>query len=98
MKHIIFPSTIFRQALYIPILNGYNPFAASWSPDGQQIAFTSPVDGDHEIYVVDVTGENIIQLTDNDASDAYPSWSPDGSRIAFCSNRDGNMEIYIMSS
>ncbi len=67
-----------------------------WSPDGSRIAFSSNRDGDSEIYVMDSSGGNVQQLTDNDTQDYSPAWSPDGSRIAFASVREGNWDIYLM--
>jgi len=70
----------------------------AWSPDGTRIAFHSDRDGDMEIYVVSADRSEIVQLTDNEATDVSPTWSPDGTRIAFASNRDGNLEIYAMNA
>ncbi len=39
---------------------------------------------------------NVLQLTDNAASDYEASWSPDGSQIAYNSNLDGDYEICVM--
>ena len=47
---------------------------AAWSPDGTRIAFDSARDGDFEIYVVDVDGTNLRQLTYNDYEDFDPDW------------------------
>jgi hypothetical protein len=70
----------------------------AWSPDGQKIAFESESDGDAEIFVVNVDGTGLQQLTNNEGFlDAYPQWSPDGSQIAFHSDRDGNTEIYVIT-
>ena len=70
----------------------------SWSSDGSRIAFISDRDGDNEIYVMNIDGSGVIQLTDDFASDEDPEWSPDGSRIAFHSDRDGDYEIYVMNA
>ncbi|HIE30347.1 TPA: hypothetical protein EYP66_24065 [Candidatus Poribacteria bacterium] len=63
-----------------------------------QIAFISDRDGNYEIYVMDASGKNQRNLTNNPAADWSAAWSPDGRRIAFHSNRDGNWEIYIMDA
>jgi TolB protein len=52
----------------------------------------------NDIYIVDITGENLQQLTDHPAQDVYPAWSPDGQWIAFQSDRDGDMAIYLMEA
>jgi TolB protein len=62
------------------------------------IAFTSALGGDFEIFVVEPSGQYLLQLTDNDAQDFAPAWTPDGMRIAFHSDRDGNDELYMMSA
>lgn len=63
-----------------------------------KILFQSDRDGDFEIYVMNVDGSELTQLTDNAAADEYPTWSPDGTQIAFTSNRDGNYNIYVMNA
>jgi len=76
--------------------------ALAWSPDGSKIAFSVTEDFEKsEIYVVDITGDNLTQLTANDAYNDNPAWSPDGSQIAFVSNshdQSGYYEIYVMDS
>ena len=52
----------------------------------------------YEIYVMDVDGRNLQNLSNNLDNDKDPSWSPDGKRIAFMSDRDGNYEIYVMDA
>jgi TolB protein len=61
-----------------------------------KIVFQSNRDGDWEIYVMNADGSDIVQFTDNTASDEYPVWSPDGEQIAFISNRDGSYDLYVM--
>ena len=63
-----------------------------------QIAFASDRDGNREIYVMEVDGNNQQNLTNDPNNDASPSWSPDGKRIAFSSDRAGNWEIYVMDA
>ena len=58
----------------------------SWSPDGSKIAFVSlPVEGraNSDVWVIDVDGSNLTQLTHNPGSDGCPVWSPDGTRIIY---------------
>jgi len=70
----------------------------NWSPDGGRIAFTSARDGDAEICVIDSSGANQRQLTNNTAEDYCPLWSPDGQRILFLSDRDGAEHIWLMDA
>ena len=74
---------------------------AAWSPDAKRLAFTIRILGmrnipgvPNDIYVVDITGENLQQLTAHPAPDRHPAWSPDGQWIAFQSERDGDSAIY----
>jgi TolB protein len=66
----------------------------AWSPDGSRIAFMSQQPGasgndpNYDIFVVNVDGSGLRQLTDAPGEEGFPSWSPDGTRIAFSSTRD----------
>jgi WD40 repeat protein len=86
-------------------------FRPAWSPDGQKIAFvraqtccTPTTYAQHQLYVVNQDGTNLVRLTNTvppaGAQSAYneePAWSVDGMRIAFTSNRAGlAWEIYVM--
>lgn len=70
----------------------YVPSGISWSPDGQQIAFSN----DNEIYVMRADGSTRTQLTRNAGRNLDPTWSPDSQHIAFSSDRHGQSGIYIM--
>ena len=63
-----------------------------------RIAFTSPRDGNPEIYLVDPDGGRPTRLTDQTGEDAQPTWSGDGTRIAYVSDREGNRDIWRMSA
>ena len=70
----------------------------SWSPDGRRIAFVSDRDGNDEVYVINVDGSGLRNLTRNPARDGHPAWSSDGRTIGFVSNRGGNRDIYVMNA
>ena len=64
-----------------------------------RIAFTSVIDENSDIYVMNSDGGNQVRLTIDPARDYDPSWSPDGERIVFVSNRERGVEqIYVMDS
>ncbi|MGD9344223.1 MAG: S9 family peptidase [Candidatus Aminicenantes bacterium] len=72
------------------------------SPDGTQILFTRGwVDKMEDrtrsnIWIVDIAGTRIRELTHGNWSDSSPVWSPDGKRIAFLSDRDGTEQIHVL--
>jgi len=66
-------------------------------PNADQILFNSDRDGDQEIYVVNVDGSDLRQLTDNSFFESNPAWSADGQQMAFVSDQDGDWEIYVMN-
>jgi TolB protein len=67
-----------------------------WSHDGKHIVFSARVEGDVEIFSVEVASGRLTRLTNSAGDDADPSWSPDDSHIVFSSTRAGNPDIYTM--
>ncbi len=61
-----------------------------------RVSFTSGRTGNLDIYMIDINGKNLANLTDHPSDDFSPTWSPDGRAFAYVSNRDGNPEIYVM--
>lgn len=57
-----------------------------WSPDGRWLAFTSSrgdTTGRHAVFVVDHSGDHLIQLTEYSVNAQHPVWSPDGTWLLF---------------
>lgn len=66
------------------------------TPDGKSVVFASTQHRHtSDIYIKEIDGQVVTQLTSDPADDVMPSVSPDGSRIAFASNRSGNWDIYV---
>jgi len=68
---------------------------AAFSPDGTHVAFhrDSFVPGNSGIWIKQVGGEQLVQLTSN-VGDHRPVWSPDGRNVAFSRLSDGGRGIY----
>ncbi|MCW8866422.1 MAG: hypothetical protein OQK09_14340 [Colwellia sp.] len=59
---------------------------ASWSPDGNWIAFTGRVDADLEVFVISADGKNKRRLTHHaDGIDYSSVWSNDGKKLLYIS-------------
>jgi Tol biopolymer transport system component len=69
----------------------------SLSPDGQHIAMYRTVDGNSDIWLMEVERGVRERFTMDIAGEVNPVWSPDRRRIAFTSNRDGAYDIYVQS-
>ncbi len=66
-------------------------------PSGKWLAFTSTRHSEHsDIYLQQVDGTSVIQLTSDPADDVQPVFSPDAKHVAFASNRAGNWDLYLM--
>ncbi len=92
---------------------GVDDFAADFSPDGQEIAYTSRgtqssnPEGDSEVYIMnaaDGSGKKNLTSSSTYAGDSYPHFSPDGQKIAYtssgvqASNPEGDYEAYVANA
>jgi Tol biopolymer transport system component len=58
------------------------------SPDGTRLAFHRSVNGNTDIWLLDVRRGVLSRFTSSNEGDFYPLWSPDGGRLVFGTNRD----------
>ncbi len=81
----------------------YYESVSDWSPDGRFLLIESnnPKDNpgqDWEIYVMDLQGNYVARLTDNDVWDVSPRWSPDASKIAYSAFDGQDWDIFVMDA
>ena len=59
-----------------------------FSPDGKRILLAAEIEGNDDIWELDLDSKELKQITEHSAHDRAPAYSPDGSMIAFVSERD----------
>lgn len=79
-----------------------NTMGLYWSPDSKWIGTSYPPNGTTpdeptDVYLISADGNQVINITNDPASDWGLSWSPDSKRVSFCSDRDSNLETYIVN-
>ena len=69
-----------------------------WSPSGEWIVFAGRQAPNHpiDLFLVDITGNQVRQLTADSGNNEDPTWSPDGRFIVFTTTRSGKRQIYVM--
>lgn len=63
-----------------------------WSPDGQQLAFTSNREEKNQIWLLPMAGGEARQLTKQKVGAGAAIWSPDGKKIAYVARVSPNTE------
>ena len=64
------------------------------SPDGRAVTFDRTVNGNRDIWVVELARGAMRRVTSDASAESNGSWSPDGKRLAFTSNRRGAFDLY----
>jgi TolB protein len=70
----------------------------AWSPSGDQIAYTSFMRSNPDLYIAPAGGGRPKKLSSQRGMNTGAAWSPDGSKIAVTLSKDGNPEIYIINA
>jgi serine/threonine protein kinase/Tol biopolymer transport system component len=55
----------------------------TFSPDGRYVAFSDHIDGNQDVYVMDLSTRERVRVTSAPESEGYPLWSPDGGLLAY---------------
>lgn len=63
-----------------------------------EVAFISDRSGAKELYLADVDGGNVRQVTRNKTINEFPSWGPDGDTLLYTSYREDRMPgLFVLS-
>jgi len=68
--------------------------APNISPDGRYVAYDRTIEGNRDVWIMDLVRGGTTRFTTEPAIDGYPVWSSDGSRLAFHSLRKGTFDIW----
>jgi TolB protein len=69
-----------------------------WTPNGEQIIFTSYLKRNPDLYAIDLEGKNLRRFSFYPGLNVAPSWSPDGKRIALMLGMEGKSDIYLIDA
>jgi TolB protein len=72
-------------------------FSPEVSPDGQKVAMILSKGGSPNLYVSDINGGNLRQLTRTRDEDSSPCWKPDSRKICFVC-RSGRAQLQVVSA
>ncbi len=87
----------------IPTVSNADKLEPNLSADGKRVVFevkttTAGVDR-YDVYVANLDGSGVQNLTNEAFADIDPYWSPDGKQIVFGSDREDNRtQVWVMNS
>lgn len=86
-KHVIYASTHLGSADCPPV------------PDRSKYGnkYIWPLYDSYDIFMADLNGNIVKQLTNSKGYDAEATLSPDGKKMLYTSTKDGDLELYIMN-
>jgi serine/threonine protein kinase len=80
----------------LPTIPGGGDYDPAWDPNGERIAFTSIRDGWQQLYVMNLDGSDVRNISDGYEVDYQPVWDPRGTNLLFTAVRGDVSEIMIM--
>jgi len=84
-----------RQAVARFAGGAYSPTV---SPDGRRVAMISSKNGSPDLFVSDLDGSGLKQLTFTREAESSPSWAPDNQTICYVSRERGPAGLYKVSA
>jgi Tol biopolymer transport system component len=73
------------------------PDGVSLSPDGQRVAMTRSVNGNMDIWIMDILRGVLNRFTSEAWRQRWPQWSSDGIRVVFSANPNGTYDLFEKS-
>jgi serine/threonine protein kinase len=80
----------------LPTIPGGGDFDPAWDPNGERVAFTSLRDGWPQIYLMNLDGSDLQNISNGYLTDYQPVWDPRGTNLLFTAIRGDIPEIMIM--
>ena len=68
-----------------------------WSPDGARLLISASVNGQLDLYVIDVASGALTRVTDDGEDEFAPAWSHDGAAVVFGARRSGTWQVMRMT-
>jgi serine/threonine protein kinase/Tol biopolymer transport system component len=78
--------------------DGFSSLNPELSPDGGRVAVDRVVNGNRDVWVLELARHITSRFTFDPTVDLGPVWAPDGDRIVFTSARRGVVNLYLKSS
>lgn len=93
---VILRHLVTGQQEVLETAEGTSTFSPRFSPDGRGIVYSLALNGNTDIYYMDLQTRARERLTMDASAETSPSISPDGTKVAFESDRTSGQQIYVL--
>ncbi len=74
------------------------PAGPTFSPSGLEVVYAAEIDGQRDLWKLQIDGGASVRLTDTPEAEVAPAWSPDGQTIAYCVESGSSAGIYLVAA